>query len=235
MLVKGVKPSDVKAAPKKRSTPRRPAARKVAPAPADDTTRGKILATALRVFAERGFDGARTRDIAEEAGANLGLITYYFSNKETLWREAVTHAFAELQHEIVAATSTVAAGDERQQLEHLARSFVRFVAHKPEFMRLMNDEGKRDSPRMRWLADRFVTPMHQALRQLIERGQARGLLPKVPPASLHYIMLGAAGLVFSQAPECRRIMGVDATDPAFAEAHADAVILMLTGDASRGR
>jgi len=202
-------------------------------APADDTTRGKILATALRVFAERGFDGARTRDIAEEAGANLGLITYYFQNKETLWREAVTHAFAELQREIVATTSTAPGADERQQLEHLARSFVRFVAHKPEFMRLMNDEGKRDSPRMRWLADRFVTPMHQGLRQLIERGQARGLLPDVPPASLHYIMLGAAGLVFSQAPECRRIMGIDATDPAFAEAHAEAVIRMLTGAAAR--
>ncbi len=223
----------MKAAPKK-TTSRRPGTRAVAtPTPADDTTRGKILAAALRVFAERGFDGARTRDIAEEAGANLGLITYYFSNKETLWREAVTHAFAELQREILAATSTATGDDERQQLEHLARSFVRFVAHRPEFMRLMNDEGKRDSPRMRWLADRFVTPMHQTLRQLIERGQARGLLPNVPAASLHYIMLGAAGLVFSQAPECRRIMGIDATDPAFAEAHADAVIQMLTGVASR--
>ena len=40
-----------------------------------DGTRERILAAALEVFAERGFDGARTRDIAERAGANLGLIT----------------------------------------------------------------------------------------------------------------------------------------------------------------
>lgn len=196
---------------------------------ADDTTRGKILATALQVFAERGFDGARTREIAELAGANLGLITYYFQNKETLWREAVTYAFAELQRELADAAAVRAESDERAQLEHLARSFVRFVARKPEFMRLMNDEGKRDGPRMRWLVDRFVTPLHEGLGALFERGQARGVLPRVPRASLHYILLGAAGLVFSQAAECRRVLGIDPTDPAFAEAHADALVQLFLG------
>jgi TetR/AcrR family transcriptional regulator len=195
--------------------------------PTDDTTRGKILATALQVFAERGFDGARTREIAERAGANLGLITYYFGNKEVLWREAVASAFGELQHELADAMAAHATRGEREQLQEVARHFVRFVARKPEFMRLMNDEGKHDSPRMRWLADRFVQPMQQALRQLIERAQARGLLPRVSPVSLHYIMLGAAGLVFSQAAECRRIMGVDPTNEAFADAHADAVVRLF--------
>jgi AcrR family transcriptional regulator len=199
----------------------------------DDSTREKILATALQVFAERGFDGARTRDIADRAGVNLGLLTYYFGNKEKLWRAAVTRAFAELQRDLAAVAAAHAAGDEDVQLEELMRGFVRFVAHRPEFMRLMNDEGKRDSPRMRWLADRFVRPMHVGLRQLIERGQARGVLPAISPTSLHYIMLGAAGLLFSQAPECRRIMGVDPTDPAFAEAHADAVVRMLMASARR--
>jgi AcrR family transcriptional regulator len=201
------------------------------PPDADDGTRGKLLATALEVFAERGFEGARTRDIAERAGANLGLITYYFRNKETLWREAVTRAFAELQRELATAVAAHAGDDERRQLEHLVRSFVRFVARRPEFMRLMNDEGKRDSPRMRWLADRFVKPVHDGLRQLIERGQRRGLLPDASPVSLHYIVLGAAGLLFSQAPECRRITGVDPTEPAFAEAHADALIRLFTAGA----
>jgi TetR/AcrR family transcriptional regulator len=230
--------------PKTRTSPsrRRPAARPqqrrragertaaaARPDAGDDTTRGKILATALQVFAERGFDGARTRDIAERAGANLGLITYYFGNKEGLWREAVTSAFAELQREIAEATAAHAADGERRQLEQVARRFIRFMARRPEFMRLMNDEGKYDGPRMEWLVDTFVRPMHEGLRAMIERGQAAGFLPKVPPASLHYLMLGAAGLIFSQAPECRRVTGIDPTDPAFADAHADAVIGLLTG------
>ena len=88
-------------------------------------------------------------------------------------------------------------------------------------------DGKLAGQEYVWLADRFVRPMHEGLRQLIDRAQARGLVPAIPAASLHYIMLGAAGLLFSQAPECRHIMGIDPSDEAFVEAHADAVIRLL--------
>src|SRR6478735_5032940 len=92
------------------------------------STQDRILAAALEVFAERGFDGARTREIAERAGANLGLIKYYFDDKERLWKAAVTRAFEELQAEV-----TTDDDDEPAALERLVRSFVRFVARRPEF------------------------------------------------------------------------------------------------------
>ncbi|HXJ34821.1 MAG TPA: TetR family transcriptional regulator [Candidatus Eisenbacteria bacterium] len=191
--------------------------------------RERILAAALDVFAERGFEGARTREIAERAGANLGLIKYYFDDKERLWKAAVGRAFEEL----TAGFADGAGGSGRDEplawLERNLRQFVRFVARHPEFMRLMNDEGKRDSRRMRWLADRFVRPMAEAVGAHLERAQAEGLVPPIPLVSLRYIVLGAAGLIFSQAPECKYISGVDPTDPAFAERHADALLQVLTG------
>ena len=189
------------------------------------STQDRILAAALEVFAERGFDGARMRDIAERAGANLGLLTYYFTDKEELWKAAVTHAFAELGAELSEVLPS--GGDDVAALERIVRRFVGFVARRPAFMQLMNDEGKRDSARMRWLADTHVRPLYEGMRQRIERAQARGVLPKMPSVHLHYIVLGAAGLIFSQRPECRRIAGVDPTDPAFAEAHADAILRLL--------
>jgi hypothetical protein len=45
--------------------------------------------------------------------------------------------------------------------------------------------------------------------------------------SIHSIALGAAGLVFSQAPECLYGNGVDPTEERFAEAHADALVRLL--------
>lgn len=199
---------------------------------AEDSTRARILAAALEVFSERGFDGARTREIALRAGANLGLIKYYFGSKESLWRAAVERAFAELLAEVGDVGAGGADGEERRDLERILHRFVRFVARNPAFMRLMNDEGKRDGERMRWLADRFVKPMYAALNARIVHAQRIGLLPAVPPVSLHYIMLGAAGLVFSQAPECRRVTGVDPTREDFATAHAEAILTALFGDPS---
>ncbi|MEW6271181.1 MAG: TetR family transcriptional regulator [Thermodesulfobacteriota bacterium] len=197
----------------------------------DETTRDRILAASLRVFATRGFDGARTRDIAELADANLGLIKYYFGDKEGLWKEAVARAFRELGEELAVALAPREDGDERAQLEEVVRRFVRFVARNPAFMQLMNDEGKRDTPRMRWLADGFVRPLFEVMRARVESAQAHGILPRVPAVSVHYIALGAMGLAFSESAECRYVTGVDPTTEEFAERHADAVLQLLMPEA----
>jgi TetR/AcrR family transcriptional regulator len=202
---------------------------------AQDGARERILAAALAVFAEHGFDGARTRDIAERAGANLGLIKYYFNDKERLWKAAVARAFAELQAGFGQRVRGSNGDDDLAWLERVVRQFVQFVARHPEFMRLMNDEAKRDSRRMRWLADRFVRPMGEIIGAHLERAQAEGLVAPIAPVSLRYIVLGAAGLIFSQAPECRYLTGIDPTAPEFAERHADAVIKLLTGAGMRSR
>ena len=52
-------------------------------------TRARIVAAALREFADRGFEGTSTREISAVAGVNQGLITYHFASKESLWKEAV--------------------------------------------------------------------------------------------------------------------------------------------------
>jgi hypothetical protein len=134
-----------------------------------------------------------------------------------------------------ARTRSETPGDERAQLEALLRGFVRFLARRPEFMRLMNDESRRDGPRMRWLADHHVKPMGEVLSRVVERAAARGLVPSIPPASLRYIVIGAAGLLFSQAPECRYLLGIDPADEAVVEAHADALVRLLLGPARRSR
>jgi AcrR family transcriptional regulator len=46
--------------------------------------REQILETALKLFAERGFDATSTRQIAREAGIAEGLIFHYFPTKASL-------------------------------------------------------------------------------------------------------------------------------------------------------
>lgn len=51
----------------------------------DHSTEDKIKAAARKVFTQKGYAAARTRDIAEEAGINLALLNYYFRSKEKLF------------------------------------------------------------------------------------------------------------------------------------------------------
>lgn len=50
-------------------------------------TEEKILRAANRVFRQKGMDGARMQDIADEAGINKALVHYYFRSKELLFEK----------------------------------------------------------------------------------------------------------------------------------------------------
>ncbi len=58
--------------------------------------RALIAAAARAVFAERGFAGATTREIADRAGASEVLIFRYFGSKATLFEEIIVAPFDKL-------------------------------------------------------------------------------------------------------------------------------------------
>ena len=49
-----------------------------------DEAKVRIIKAAVKLFAEKGFDGTRVSEIAKAAGVNQALIYYYFKGKEDL-------------------------------------------------------------------------------------------------------------------------------------------------------
>ncbi len=66
--------------------PRPPRHRAAAGYARGEETRRRIIEVALRLFGERGYEGASTRDIAAAAGVNAPALQYYFDNKEGVYR-----------------------------------------------------------------------------------------------------------------------------------------------------
>ena len=60
---------------------------RAAPREDEDGTRERILRTAERLFAERGFNGVSVRELAAAAQANIASIGYHFDSKEGLLSE----------------------------------------------------------------------------------------------------------------------------------------------------
>ncbi len=119
----------------------------------------------------------------------------------------------------------------RERFALIIRRYVRFVAAHPEFVLLMNEEGKRTGPRMRWIVDRHVKPIYDEMIRLLSQPDVRARVPAhIDPVHYHYIFLGAAGAFFTQAPECRRVSGLDPFDPERVEAHADAIVHLFLGE-----
>ncbi len=57
---------------------------RIAAGPASEERRLQIVEAALRVFADKGYTAATTKDIAHEAGVTPGLIYHYFVDKRAL-------------------------------------------------------------------------------------------------------------------------------------------------------
>jgi AcrR family transcriptional regulator len=64
-------------------------------APKGDS-RERLLNSAEKLFAERGFDGTSTREITALSGDTLGTLSYHFGNKDRLFGEVVRRRFDEL-------------------------------------------------------------------------------------------------------------------------------------------
>ena len=50
-------------------------------------TRSKILSAAISIFREKGRDGAKMQEIADQAGINKAMLHYYFRTKDQLFEE----------------------------------------------------------------------------------------------------------------------------------------------------
>ncbi len=57
-------------------------------------TRERLLAAAEKVFAEKGYDGAKLADIAAEAGVSVGAVYFRFKDKDALFL-AIAETFTE--------------------------------------------------------------------------------------------------------------------------------------------
>ena len=199
--------------------------------------RERLLDAALVEFGAKGFDGASTRSIAQRVDAHQPQINYHFASKEALWTAAVDHLFGLLGQAMEGLTFGEQSFEDaaaRIDVEPLAsgfadmiRRFVRFAAAHPELNQIMVHEATAASGRLTWMTETYVRPLYEAIRIAWGRLRDAGEAAPVDPAMVHYVLVGAASLPFVNAPEARELTGIEPTDTAWVEAHADGLVATL--------
>ena len=202
--------------------------------PSADATRDRILAAALDLFADRSFEGATTREIAQQAGVSQPSLNYHFRSKDELWRAAVDGLFAQLGATLGARVDGLRGVDEVTTAELLIRDFIAFSAAHPQLHRIITQESKGEGERIDWLVDTHVRPLYDMTTSLFTRLAAQGAVPDIPAPFLYYILTGAGPTIFVLAPECRRLAGFDPLRPEAVATHADAVVDLLFGQRRAG-
>ena len=97
----------------------------------------KILKASLAIFSKKGFPEATMREIAQKAGVSLGLIYFYFKNKDDILKEIFIRINSSFPKEVFEETSEA---DPKEILGNLCLSHMKFLARNfKQFMMFLNE------------------------------------------------------------------------------------------------
>jgi AcrR family transcriptional regulator len=145
---------------------------------------------AAAVFAEKGFHGASTTDIAERIGIKQGSLYYYFDSKEEALEEVCLYglqSYVENMDEIAGSNEPFAAQLLAVVTNHLGR-----YRENNEALKVYNDErlylplARRR--RLKALGSRY----REQLEALIEDARARGTVRE--PIDSHFMAQSVIGM-----------------------------------------
>jgi TetR/AcrR family transcriptional regulator, regulator of cefoperazone and chloramphenicol sensitivity len=160
--------------------------------------RAALLQSAFDVLAEVGFEGLRTRAVAQRAGVNIATLHYYFPSKQHL-----IEGLAEL---IGAKFVTLHGRPPRPSglpaLDRLRQEFADgrfYFKHHPEMLLVMQEftlRGKRD-PQVQRTVDQMNGHWRDGIERMVQAGVADGTFRHDIPAGellsmLMAILAGAA-------------------------------------------
>lgn len=137
-----------------------------------------IINTAQKLFAVTGFDGTSVRDIANAAGVNVAMISYYFGSKEKLM-EAV---FEQKTSNIRLKIENLLQDDMLTHLEKvniLIEDYVDKFVQQQEFHKIMLREQliEKDTP-ISGLIHELKKRNLSSIKKLIHDGQKSGEFKK---------------------------------------------------------
>ena len=92
--------------------------------------KNNIIQAATRLFADRGYDGTTTLQIAEEAGVTEPLIYYHFKGKEELFSHILETTFQEYFSRLENLEELT--GTQFERIEALLDFHFRFVKEMPD-------------------------------------------------------------------------------------------------------
>lgn len=191
-------------------------------------TRLRILKAALRVFAEYGYEGASIRAIGEAAGVGFQTIPYHFSNKETLWEQAIAHAVEEAGATIKAAATSLDLLAPEDKLRLQVLTLMRLTAQQPDLTRAVFREAMKDSPRYRRVFDQTSLVLFTEIRTMLTDAREAGIIKNdIDIENLVFIVHGALFTRVLAPAESERITGKSMKDHSVIDEHAQTIVQLL--------
>ncbi|MNO46869.1 putative HTH-type transcriptional regulator YttP [compost metagenome] len=136
----------------------------------DNGIKLRILQAAKKLFARQGFNATTVRQICEEAGANVSLVSYYFGGKDKVFEALFTEFFPNelINEESIQRLDPVAG------IQLLIREVIAYGQQEPDMVSLLQQEIVMQSVRMDKVRE-YMIPVWSLLHNWLRVGREEQL------------------------------------------------------------
>lgn len=144
-----------------------------------ETTKQHLLEATLKLISERGYLGATTKEIAQEAGVTELTLFRHFGSKEQLFEELLkNYTFLPKLRELLPELEGLGYAE---SLEIIATRFLLTLKERKAMVKIMYSELTIYPEKIRSVYNRFVDEMRSTLAGFFESIQKRGILETASP------------------------------------------------------
>jgi len=138
----------------------------------------QLLDTAESLFSQKGFDGTSVRDIAEAAGINTAMISYYFGSKEKLMEEIFERKSLNIKEKVANLLKDDSL-DPLEKMYSLVDMYIEGILSRKTFHRiLLCEQIINQNPSIITMLDKMKTKNSGYINDLIRLGQKKGMFRK---------------------------------------------------------
>jgi TetR/AcrR family transcriptional regulator len=168
------------------------------------TIERRILEAAESVFAEAGFNGATTAEIARRAGIPKANLHYYFNTKEELYQRVLTGIINTWLH---TADEITAEADPAQALAHYITAKIELARTQPIPSRVFANEIIHGAPHLGPYLETSLRDWVEAKARVIKGWIAAGRMRETDPRHLFFMIWASTQTYADFASQISAVLG----------------------------
>jgi AcrR family transcriptional regulator len=142
------------------------------------TKQSQLLEIAETLFSRKGYDGTSVRDIAETAGINTAMISYYFGSKEKLMEEIFERKSMNIREKVDLLLKEDRL-DPLEKMYSLVDEYIDRIMERKRFHRiLLCEQIINQNPAIIQMMEKMKTRNSECINDLIRLGQKKGMFRK---------------------------------------------------------
>jgi TetR/AcrR family transcriptional regulator len=173
----------------------------------DITTETTILNAAKTIFQQKGMDGARMQEIADEAGINKALLHYYYRSKQLLFEAVFKSAFLMLAPQLNKVLNSEDSLNDK--IRNFTKNYISFIIKHPYLPNFIINELNRNPEFVQKLTSEKHFPTIKKFRQQVVENVENGTIKPIKAEQLFINILALNIFPFIASPLLKGFLDIN--------------------------